>query len=59
MRLLRAELLRLTWPEGELGNLVVPPLALSSKQTNVAIARQLARALFNSVNRQLAQGGRL
>lgn len=59
VRLLRAELLRLTWPEGELGNLVVPPLALSSKQTNVAIARQLARALFNSVNRQLAQGGRL
>jgi hypothetical protein len=59
VRLLRAELSRLDWPGGDLAAVAVPPLQLSSRQTNLAIARCVAQALLASVQRHLAQGGRL
>ena len=59
VRLLRTELGRLEWPGGDLPEVVLPPLALSCQQTNLAIARTLARALLSNVNNQLSTGGRL
>lgn len=68
LRLLRAELSRLEWPGGDLREVVVPTLALTCQQTNLAIARTLAQALLKSVSlasvdshlhRRLAEGGRL
>lgn len=63
LRLLRAELSRLEWPGGDLQEVAVPPLALTCKQTNLAIARTLAKALLTSVNshlnRRLVEGDRL
>lgn len=68
LRLLRAELSRIEWPGGDLEEVAVPPLALTCKQTNLAIARALAAALLTSVklasvnshlNRRLAEGDRL
>lgn len=63
VRLLRAELGRIEWPGGDVPEVVVPPLALSCQQTNLAIARALAQALLASLNQRLqhrlTEGGRL
>lgn len=63
LRLLRAELSRIEWPGGDLQAVAVPPLTLTCKQTNLAIARALAEALLTSVNshlnRRLVEGDRL
>jgi hypothetical protein len=53
LRLLRAELLRLPWPQGTLAELEVPTMTLASRQTNLAIARALARGFYQAACKQL------
>lgn len=49
---LRVELMRFQWPMGSWSSLEVPPLQLSSKQTNIAIAKQIATQIHRAALKQ-------
>ncbi len=45
LRLLRSELIRMDWPQGQLEKVSLPAITISSQQTNLSIARALALSL--------------
>ena len=59
LRLLRAELSRRHWPAGQLAQLNLAPVTVSSQQTNLAIASHLATALADALNNATRQGASL
>lgn len=52
MQQLRVELMHFDWPSGEYDSLEIPPLQLSSKQTNIAIAKQIAAQIHQAAVKQ-------
>lgn len=56
-RLLKSELQRLNWPSSaSIKTLSVPSLTLSAQQTNLTIARSIARQIHRGTVQQVRQG---
>ncbi len=58
LRQLRSELVRLDWPKGQWSELRIPTISVSARQTNISIAREIARQFYRAaLARSLANRG--
>lgn len=55
-QLLRTELTRMQWPQGEWPSLTMPPLSIAKEHTDIRIARTIALHIYNAANRRARLG---